>query len=285
MSSRSFAHIIGAVALLAAFWSSEASGTNLGPPTISGDCGMPAAGGSVACNGITESAYYAGGEGYFSFSWNDTSYGLQTDTPRILSQFEVLGPANSNATLVLTATGTTSITESSSGGGSINVGVAVSNGVYLAAADACTSAGYECMGTYTTPTGPSFAASDTFTVSTNTVYNLYLSMYAYQVNQGQLGATIDPNVTFSPSFESNGYTLIYSADATPPPPVPLPATAWLMLSGLGGIGMLVRKRRAAGAAEVPTAPWTQESITVKPSRRAAAVKRPSKQTISSVAGS
>jgi hypothetical protein len=39
--------------------------------------------------------------------------------------------------------------------------------------------------------------------------------------------------------------LMVDVSNTPPSPVPLPASAWLMLSGVVGLGATARRRRAA----------------------------------------
>lgn len=50
--------------------------------------------------------------------------------------------------------------------------------------------------------------------------------------------SIDPLVGLTPQEIAEGYSVTVS-----PSPVPLPSSAWLMLAGLGGLGVLVRKRR------------------------------------------
>jgi PEP-CTERM motif len=50
--------------------------------------------------------------------------------------------------------------------------------------------------------------------------------------------SIDPLVGLTDQEIAEGYSVTVS-----PSPVPLPSSAWLMVAGLGGLGMLVRKRR------------------------------------------
>jgi hypothetical protein len=92
--------------------------------------------------------------------------------------------------------------------------------------------------------GPtSFSASDDFSVATNTIY--YITLFASGTSdQGIFSASVDPSVTFQSGFNASGDSLIFSSDIAAPP-VPLPATVWLLLSGLGGLGVLARKRKAA----------------------------------------
>lgn len=46
--------------------------------------------------------------------------------------------------------------------------------------------------------------------------------------------------TSSPTW--SGYSGMFSATATATAPVPVPASAWLLLAGIGGFGLLARKR-------------------------------------------
>jgi hypothetical protein len=58
-------------------------------------------------------------------------------------------------------------------------------------------------------------------------------------------ASVDPQISFAPGFNSSGYQLIVSPDApsSPPAPVPLPDSIVLMLFGLAGLLAVARVSR------------------------------------------
>jgi hypothetical protein len=71
-----------------------------------------------------------------------------------------------------------------------------------------------------------------------------LPVFTNATGTGELYYTVE-NPAESPGFSEN--ELVYEITSITPQgasPVPLPAAAWLMLSGLGGLGALARKKRA-----------------------------------------
>lgn len=87
--------------------------------------------------------------------------------------------------------------------------------------------------------GPAFP----YSVVANTPIAISVGVQAYDTilsgPDSTFSASVDPSVVIDPSFTTPGYSVVFS-----PSPVPVPAAAWLLLSGLGGLGALVRRGRA-----------------------------------------
>jgi hypothetical protein len=227
----------------------SASADTLGAPIINlsinqGAISLSGAGSIAGVNGqINASGYYTDGKGFVAVSQTATEENYATANAQVFSAFEVLGPAGSNVPLVFTATGSATASALSPNGGDGQIYAYVGNSangpnIYSVSAEACAGiTGRTCSGP------SSFDVKQSFSVATNTTY--WVSIDAGGLaNYGTFSAQVDPSVTFDPSFNESGYSIVYSADA---PPVPLPSSVWLMLSGLGGLGAMVRKRRAANA--------------------------------------
>jgi hypothetical protein len=106
---------------------------------------------------------------------------------------------------------------------------------------ACASTGGACVG------GPVLTSS--FSYTSTTPYQFMAPVGELETMDitatgtaknagGSWYAAIDPSITLDPS-NGPGYSILYSPDAAP---VPLPASVWLMLSGLGGLALTGRRR-------------------------------------------
>jgi hypothetical protein len=76
--------------------------------------------------------------------------------------------------------------------------------------------------------------------SANTADGELFRAIAFTFNSASGNIVFRGSATFSPA------TVVGPSDVPTAPPVPLPGAAWLLVSGLAGIGMLGRRRRAAG---------------------------------------
>jgi hypothetical protein len=119
------------------------------------------------------------------------------------------------------------------------------------------------LGTLITPSNDTIWAGIYFdTPTTSTSVDQLNSLGALSYHPATIG-TDGPTAYFTPPTNPLAYNVDnprtiafggtdganygWTVDAVGPatPPVPIPASAWLMLSGLGGLGLLVRKKRPA----------------------------------------
>jgi len=103
-------------------------------------------------------------------------------------------------------------------------------------------------------TGLSASLTDTrvWMAQTNTVYTVTLEVSTVDYLDGFYGAgTISGAAMVDPTFQlatgvsnPSEYSIVLSDGVGNTSPVPLPATAWLLLSGIGGIGAIARRRQS-----------------------------------------
>jgi len=198
--------------------------------------------GSFTSGELVLSAYYASASGSLSIAQNTYTTGgndLEYGGDHVGWSFEVLGPANSNVPLVFTANGTTSAAAAI--GSDANAYAWLGSGINssdIFSVSACTYSGFDSC----SASNGSFNVNHQFSVATNTLYYATIGVSGSS-NDGTFSATVDPAVTFGSNFNSSGYSIVNSADVLAAP-VPVPASAWLMLSGLAGLSVMARRREA-----------------------------------------
>jgi hypothetical protein len=218
---------------------SDASLTNSSALTISGNTGDTYQNWSIP-DGATD--FTATATGPFSV----TSPVQISGTPNNTESFTVTALATPSSG-TLTLAGTLGVNVAPSG-----AETTLSTGV---------SGGYNFLDVTFDPTAPqSNGSSFTFTADITGNY----SGTGVGTGDHEL-VSLNPNWTINQNFVYNGTRTVFSAsiaDYIPPSgtnvndqiglqyqiygaPVPLPASAWLLLSALGGLGVMVRKRRTA----------------------------------------
>ena len=114
-----------------------------------------------------------------------------------------------------------------------------------------TQFGSHTLNGVTTPiTANLFNTTDSVNLTANAVYSVGLQMTVLLVGGiGSASAYVDPLIQIAPGFANASQ---YSIELSPGignsvSAVPFPASAWLMLSGLVGVGVMARKRRRIAA--------------------------------------
>jgi len=138
--------------------------------------------------------------------------------------FEVVGPAGTVPTVDISAT--TAATNSSYGTADATVVFDSSAYVAFACANDC-------------PVTPP-VLRNSFSVEVNSPFEVSLAATVF----GPASALADPFISVDPSTPNASEYSIVVSDGVSNSPVPLPTSAWLMLSGLGGLVLLGRKRTA-----------------------------------------
>jgi len=155
--------------------------------------------------------------------------------------YEVVGPAAASVPVILTGTVSASADAVAGAHASaqINPGTGFSNSGPRLAVCAATTPG--CGSGTQQLTG-----SLSFSVAANSVQGVYLlsEINALAVASGSYSAFADPDLRIDPSFANAGqYSIVFSAGVVPSV-VPEPATVALLLPGLIGLALRVRRARS-----------------------------------------
>jgi hypothetical protein len=191
--------------------------------------------------------------------WGYTTYGLQTNTYSGSNPYGDSGTATSTYALNTLETLSNGVDEfqgqgtanamasSSTVGESSNAHAQVE---YLTNFDLTSSENY-------TLTAFSSSADASFLLQSNgatTLYNLtgnglngttYNYTGTLSAGPYNLEALVTADAEGNGNSQSSANSISYILDLTPVSPVPLPATAWLFVSGLAGFGAFARRKRAA----------------------------------------
>ncbi|HEV2703630.1 MAG TPA: VPLPA-CTERM sorting domain-containing protein [Steroidobacteraceae bacterium] len=216
-------------------WDTGCNATLAGAGSATGGCTLSSQG------DVSISANFADGTGTVSavqssFAGNFSEQ--ENAQSRVTYFFEVQGPSSSSVNLDFAASGQTSAFAGFGSYGTATASIMSGDlGTTLFTTGACSSVFYTVCGS-----APSaFSVNQPFTVTAGSLYAVVI-VASGTSDIGGFSASVDPSISFNPSFDSTGYSISFSADLAP---VPLPASAWLMFTGLGALGLSVRRRSLA----------------------------------------
>jgi hypothetical protein len=183
---------------------------------------MPSISGSASTAGVAANVIMGGREEYF---------------------FQIVGPSNLTVPISIATSGGVSAQTGYDAG---NLAVAyfgggdLFNGGTVVLGSACQE--YICTGL---TRGTSFDVSPTFQLSTNTQYDIQLSLSLVAASYVTLQSSgfVDPLISFASDFDSSGLSLEFSPGILNSA-VPEPSTWAMMILGFAGVGFMAHRRKA-----------------------------------------
>jgi len=186
--------------------------------------------------------YFGGGIGDWEVGASGTAPSVG-DSAGLTFSFNVSTTTNTTATVDITSALSTSVSGTGIIGGSEAWIQVQSLGDLV---DVCSQSGETnfCKA----GENSNFSGKLVFTVPTNTLQTVFIhadGSIGAGASNGSWNALVDPSITLDP-LDTSGGTLQLSADLPGSiSPVPIPATAWLLFSGVIGLALLRRRAQPA----------------------------------------
>ena len=161
---------------------------------------------------------------------------FQTTNVTASWEFEVLGPTNASAEILISGLYSASSTGATGAAANVFVGNNLLSGLTDLYAEQCANGSGLCG---------QHPISILTTVPDNQLQFIEIHADgAVSDPGGSYSVSIDPLITLAPGFADQGFSLFVAPDAQPPAGVPEPAAWALMISGFGLAGTMLRRKRA-----------------------------------------